>query len=416
MIEDNKILVIDCQVAGVAGDMFLGALLDLGADVGKVTSAIKSLENPEFGYRGIKIEINQVMRGQFRATKIDIISDEPTKRHGDQLIEIVEKAVGKLELSEKAKRFASNTIRILVGAEADLHKANFSEAHLHEVALVDTAAEIVGSAVALDDLGLFDSKVYSTPVSVGGGLFRFSHGTVSSPAPATLAILASKNFPFQGGPMESELATPTGASLLVNLVDEVNRFYPLMIPLKVGYGAGNKDFAEVPGVLRLTMGKPLAGNDFLKDEIAVLETNLDDTTGEIIGYTFDRLLAEGAKDVSIIPMFTKKNRPGQILKVIADAKDVDNLSKVLIQETGTLGIRVNYCERHIISREVVTVELLVGEVKEMVNVKVAKDSKGEIIRIKPEFEDIKKIAGKTKKPLREIMDLATARALGVLKK
>ena len=237
--------------------MILGALIDLGANVDKIISAIKSLENPEYGYENIKIKINHVMRGEFKATQIDVTSESAHKRHGSELIDIVEKAAGNLELSAKAKQFASKVIRTLVGAEADLHKTSFDDAHLHEVALVDTAAEILGCAVALDDLGLFDSKIYSTPVAVGGGTFKFSHGIVSSPAPATLAILQSKNFPFQGGPLETELATPTGVSILVNLVDEVTRFYPPMTPLKIGYGAGTKEFAQMPAVLRLTMGTSL---------------------------------------------------------------------------------------------------------------------------------------------------------------
>ena len=381
MTDAKKILLIDCLASGVAGDMILGSLIDLGASVDKITSAIKSLENPAYGYENIKININQVMRGEFKATQIDVTSKTAHKRHGGELIDIVEKATANLELSSKAKKFASNVIRTLVGVEADLHKTSFDDAHLHEVALVDTAAEILGTAVALDDLGLFDAKIYSTPVAVGGGTFKFSHGIVSSPAPATLAILQSKNFPFQGGPIEAELATPTGVSILVNLVEEVNRFYPAMAPLKVGYGAGTKEFAEMPAVLRLTLGMPL-DNGVVKDEIAVLETNVDDATGEVLGYTIDKLLAEGAKDVSIIPMFTKKNRPGQIIKVIADQKDTQHLSQVLIDETGTLGVRVYFCERHIINRELHTVDLLVMGNKETVKVKVAKNLKGEIINNK----------------------------------
>ena len=320
----------------------------------------------------------------------------------------MEKAAANLELSAKAKEFASKVIHTLVSVEADLHKTTFDDAHLHEVALVDTAAEILGVAVALDDLGLFESKIYSMPLAVGGGTFSFSHGITSSPAPATLAILQSKNFPFHGGPIEVELATPTGVSILVNLVDEVTRFYPSMVPLKVGYGAGTKEFTEMPAVLRFTLGNPLDGG-LVRDEIAVLETNIDDATGEILGYAIDKLLSEGAKDVSIIPMFTKKNRPGQIIKVIADQKDAQRLSKVLIDETGTLGVRVYYCERHIINREIYTVDLQVMGNKETVRLKVAKDAKGEIIRIKPEYEDLKRLAEKTKKPLRELSELAVAK-------
>ena len=408
MTEHKKILLIDCQASGVAGDMILGALIDLGANIDKITAAIKSLENPEYGYENIKIDVTQVMRGEFKATQIDVTSKGSQKKHGKELIDIIEKAAGHLELSPKAKQFASKVIRTIVGAEADLHKTSFDDAHLHEVALVDTAAEILGVAVALDDLGLFDAKIYSTHVAVGGGTFKFSHGIVSSPAPATLAILQSKNFSFHGGPIEAELATPTGVSILVNLVEEVVRFYPAMTPLKVGYGAGTKEFDQMPAVLRFTLGNSLE-NDLVTDEIAVLETNIDDATGEVLGYTLDKLLQEGAKDVSIIPMYTKKNRPGQIVKVIADQKDVSHLSRVLMDETGSLGVRVYYCERHIIARELCSVDLVIGGVKEAIRVKVSKNSNGEIIRVKPEFEDLKRLAEKTKKPLREMSDLAVSK-------
>jgi len=406
MSRSKKILIIDCQVSGIAGDMLLGALIDLGADINKVTSAIKSLENPEFGYKNVKIDLSHVMRGEFKATQINIVA-ESNPKSGTKLISIVENAVSDLKLSLRAKKFVSEAIHTLVSVEADLHKTSFDDAHLHEISLVDTAAEILGVAVALEDLELFDSRIYSTPLAVGGGTFQFSHGVVSSPAPATLAILQSKNFPFHGGPVEAELATPTGASILVNLVDEVSVYYPAIVPLKLGYGAGTKNFPGVPTVLRLTIGESLDAG-FLRDEIAVLETNLDDTTGEVLGYTIDKLLAEGAKDVSMIPMYTKKNRPGQIIKVISEQKDVQNLSRILIDETGTLGVRVYYCERHIINRELHMVDLLLMGNKETVKVKVAKNHNGEIIRIKPEYEDLKRLAEKTKKPLRELLDLVVS--------
>lgn len=409
MTEFSKIVVIDCQVAGVAGDMILGALLDLGADAGKVTSAIKSLENADYGYSNVVVDIQKVMRKGFKATKVDVTAQGKNRKDGKQLIQIIEQTVEKLKLSPKAKQYASNVIHTLVEAEANLHGNHLHDAHLHEVGLVDTAAEIIGSAVALEDLGFFDAKIVATPVSVGGGLFEFSHGTVSSPAPAALAIFQSKNFPIKGGPVESELATPTGASLIVNLASEVSKFYPEMAPLKVGYGAGNKEFPQIPNVLRIIMGRTLE-NAACKDQIAVLETNIDDVSGEIIGHTVDKLLLEGAKDVCIIPMHTKKNRPGQIIKVIADQKDAQHLADVLINETGTLGVRVYFCERHIVSREVFSIDLKIENVKESVRIKVSKNSLGEIIRVKPEFEDLKHLAETTGKPLRELSELATIKA------
>ncbi|MGA3059730.1 MAG: nickel pincer cofactor biosynthesis protein LarC [Candidatus Bathyarchaeia archaeon] len=413
MTEFCRIVMIDCQVAGVSGDMILGALLDLGANVNKVSSAIKSLENTDHGYVNVVVDIKQVMRKEFRATKVDVTAEGKTRKDGKVLVEIVEKTAENLNLSAKAKQFASNVIHTLVDTEAKLHGHHLADAHLHEVGLVDTAAEIIGSAVAMEDLGFFNAKIVSTPVSVGGGLFQFSHGTVSSPSPAALAIFQSKNFPIKGGPVESELATPTGAAILVNLADEVSRFYPEMAPLKVGYGAGDKEFSEMPNVLRITMGRAL-DNYLTKDQIAVLETNIDDVSGEIVGHTFERLLAEGAKDVSIIPMFTKKNRPGQIIKVIADQKDTQRLSNVLINETGTLGVRVYLCERHIVNREVCAVDLLIDGVKEPVKLKVSKNSNGEIIRIKPEYEDLKRLAEKTNKPLRELSELVISKAKEVI--
>ncbi|MDR0373717.1 MAG: nickel pincer cofactor biosynthesis protein LarC [Nitrososphaerota archaeon] len=409
MCENRKILVIDCATSGIAGDMLLGALLDLGANAERVITAIKTLENPAYGYSHIDIAVNEVMRGGFRAIQIDVTSTDTEKRHGSELVEIVEKAAAEICMSTKAREFASKVIHTLVNAEAELHKTSFDNTHLHEVALVDTAAEILGCAVALDDLQLFEGKIHSTPLAVGGGVIEFSHGIVPVPAPAVLAILQSQNFPFHGGPIGHELATPTGVSLLVNLAAKVVRFYPTLTPLKVGYGAGTKEFPMMPAILRLTLGMSGA-QEMLHNEIAVLETNIDDVSGEVIGYTIERLLAEGAKDVSIIPTVTKKNRPGHLIKVIADKKDVNRLSNIVIAETGTLGVRVYYCERHIISREVLRMDLTILGDKQTIQVKISKNAAGEVIRIKPEYEDLKQLAEKTKQPLRKLLDLAVYQA------
>jgi uncharacterized protein (TIGR00299 family) protein len=224
-----------------------------------------------------------------------------------------------------------------------------------------------------------------------------------------LEILQSKNFPFKGGPVESELATPTGVSIIVNLASEASRFYPQMAPEKVGYGAGCKEFPEVANLLRIVVGKTLE-DGLIEDQIAVLETNIDDVPGEIVGHSIERLLAEGAKDVCIIPIYTKKNRPGQIIKVIADQNDTAHLSRVLVNETGTLGVRVYFCERHIVTRESHSVEVLINGNKEPVKIKVSKSSQGDVVRIKPEFEDLKRLAEKTGKPLRELYELALTKA------
>ena len=409
MLNSKRVVVIDCQVAGISGDMFLGALLDLGADRGKVVDAIKSIENFMEGCKNIQIRIRNVVRKGFRAKKVDVIAKDAPEVKGIELISIVKNCVESLNLSDKAKKFAINSISTLVNVEASLHGESVEEVELHEAGSVDTPAEIIGSAVALDDLGLFNAKVYSTPVAVGGGLFKFSHGLVSSPAPATLEILKLKNYPIVGGPVEAELATPTGASLLINLTHEATRFYPSMKVKSIGYGAGTKDFAAFPNILRVTLGEAI-DRHLLMDEIFVLETNLDDVTGEIVGHTIDKLLKRGARDVSIIPMFTKKNRPGLIFKVIADKTNIDELSMLLMEETGTLGVRIYPCERRILDRETIPVDVSLNDVRETVNVKVARDLKGRIIQIKPEYDDVKKIAERSNKPLRRIMELVKMRA------
>jgi uncharacterized protein (TIGR00299 family) protein len=415
MSEDRRILVIDCQVAGVSGDMIVGALLDLGVDVAKVVKAMESVKDFIEGCEDIEVTVRDVTRKEFHAKKVDVKAKETNEMSGLELIKATARCLEYLELSKGAKQFTLNSINTLVETEARIHGKPIHEIHLHEAGSVDTPADIIGTAVAADDLGIFNMKVYSTPVAVGGGLFKFSHGAVSSPAPATIEILRSRDFPMIGGPIEFELATPTGVSLLVNIAHEVVRFYPLMKPTAIGYGAGKKDFAEMPNVLRITLGESI-DHRLLRDEISVLETNLDDVAGEIIGHTIDKLLQEGARDVCVIPMFTKKNRPGQILKLIADKDAVERLSRVLIEETGTLGVRVYPCERRILDRESIPVDILVDDVKELVNVKVAKDGKGEIVHIKPEYDDVKRVSDKTSKPLREITELVKMKAREVLLK
>ena len=409
----KRIAIIDCQVAGISGDMFLGALLDLEVNPEKVINAIESLQG-FLGCGSLEVEVRDVTRRGFRAKKVDVKAERMPEMKAAELAAVIEECAKSLKLSDRARRFASGAINTLLSSEAKLHGEDFNKIHLHEVGQIDTPAEIIGSAVALEDLGIFNSKVYSTPLAVGGGLFKFSHGTVSSPAPATLEILRSKNFPLIGGPIESELATPTGASILVNLVDEVARFYPSVKPMKVGYGAGAKDFKEMPNVLRIVIGESIE-YDLFKDEILVLETNLDDVTGETVGHVMDRLLIEGARDVSIIPMFTKKNRPGHILKVIADKGNAERLSRLLIEETGSLGVRMYLCERRILARELIPIEIEIDGLKEQVRVKVARDRKDKIVQIKPEYDDVKRIAERTSKPLRKVVDIVESKARRVLK-
>jgi len=199
----------------------------------------------------------------------------------------------------------------------------------------------------------------------------------------------------------------------VSLADAVSRFYPLMVPRRVGYGAGNRDIKGVPNVLRMVMGESF-GYNLLKDEIVIVETNLDDVTGEVIGHLVERIMAEGARDISIVPIFTKKNRPGQIVKIITDRTNAERISHVLIEETGSLGVRILPCERRILARKLFTVDVRIGDFKEKVLVKVATDAKGKVIQIKPEYDDSKKISEKTGIPLRDVLKIIEEEARRII--
>ena len=416
MPNDTKhILVIDAQTAGVSGDMIVGALLDLGANATNVIEAMRTPQHCLPGCKDLEITVRDTTRRGIRAKRIDVkVEEEVTQRTAAELLEAASTCLQELQISEKAKRFALNSINTLVSAEAIAHGQSTQEVNLHETASADTLADVIGTAAALDDLGLLtDTTIYSTPVAVGGGLLQFSHGTVSSPAPATLEILRSRRFLTVGGPIEAELATPTGVSLLTTLAHESVRFYPPMKPTKVGYGAGTREFVEMPNVLRITLGEPC---DFglSTEEVYVIETNLDDASGELIGYAMDKLLQEGARDVSAIPMLTKKGRPGHLLKIIVDRSSLEHVCRILMEETGTLGVRIYACQRRILARESVPVEVIVEDVREVVNVKVAKSTQGQIIQIKPEYEDVKRLADRMGKPLREIEELVKRKAAEIL--
>ena len=377
-------LLIDCS-SGIAGDMFLAALLDLGADESKVLRAISSIGEL---ISEVKVRVGEVKRKGIRARKVDFYSGRWPSMSGEDLINYVERCVGRLDIGEEAKGYAVRVAETIVEAERKIH----GEAHLHELGQPDTIAEIVGVSVALDDLKIFNTKVYSTPLAVGGGFIETSHGRLPVPAPVTLEIL--KGFPIVGGPVKEELATPTGASLLVNIVDSVTELYPMMKPSKIGYGAGDKEL-EIPNVLRVVLGDP----DTVREEALIIETNVDDIPGEVMGYVMNRIIREGAKDAFIIPIIAKKSRPGQILKVIADRSNAERLARVIMEETGSLGVRIHKCERIILKREIVPVRVSIDGYEAEVRVKIASN------RVKPEYEDLREIAERTGKPLRVVMRL-----------
>jgi uncharacterized protein (TIGR00299 family) protein len=367
------------------------------------------------GCKDIAIVINDVIRNGIRSKMVDVqIEEDIGEATASDLLDVTAACLKDLQISGIAKDYALASMNKLVSAEETIHNQSSKEIHLHELASSDTFADIIGTAVALDDLNVLENtSVWSTPVSLGGGTINLAHGTMSCPAPATLEILRNSSFLTIGGPIESELTTPTGAALLTTLAGGSTKFYPSMKPLSVGYGAGSKEFGEIPNVLRVIIGEP-ADFGLLSDEVLVIETNLDDATGELIGHTINKLLLEGARDVISIPTVNKKGRPGHLISVITDKSDTERLCSLLIEETGSLGVRIYPCERRLLLRESVPVEVILDETSHVVNVKVARGTDSRIIRIKAEFDDIKRLADQTGKTLREIEELVTRKAKDTL--
>ena len=303
-----------------------------------------------------------------------------------------------LDLDEKVKETSLKVFERIGEAEAKVHGKSLDEIHFHEVGASDAVADVIGSIYAYYSLNLDKQKIIGLPIAVGGGRVNTAHGTIPVPAPAVVEIL--KDAKMVGGPVESELATPTGSAIYAEICDEIKEFIPLIKPEKAAYGAGRKDF-DHPNVLRIIKSSDMAESD----EIDVIETNIDHLTGEEIGYLFDRLMDEGASDVSITPIIMKKNRQGSLLKVISARKNREHLIDVIFKEVGTLGIRITpNLHRGIAKREFVKKTFNINGKDYEVTFKIAYIN-GEIISERPEYDDLKRIAEDSGLPLRKVKEM-----------
>ncbi|BBD73754.1 TIGR00299 family protein [Sulfodiicoccus acidiphilus] len=399
----RNLIVIDPSLAGASGDMFLGALSDLGApqSIAQMVGDKISVE----GGRNTKVLFKKVKKGEFLATKAEVfVERNEGPRTGNEMNELLRRVVLSLSLSERATKWSFKALNELLQVEGKLHGESVEEVDLHESGSLDTLIDIVGTSALLDSILGSEGEVICLPVALGGGHLTFSHGTVQVPAPATIEILKSRNAIVKGGPVEGELTTPTGASLLASLCENFTPFYPAMIPKAIGYGAGDKELPGVPNVLRLVWGEREGG--LLEEEVVVLETDLDDCTGEELGYVLERLMTAGARDVAVIPETRKKGRPGHLLRVISDQLEFKRIAEMVLRETGTLGVRVLRTSRLVVpEREQVGVKVSVSGREFEVRVKVSKDFNGRTLRVKPEYEDVRKVASVTGLSIREVSEL-----------
>jgi uncharacterized protein (TIGR00299 family) protein len=403
--ESRRILLVDCSIAGVSGDMMLGALIDLGANANRLRELSESIVKYVEGVKRLDIYVKDVMRRDFKAKKVYIDAvDEKSYRHGKELLAAIERITNALNLSTNAKELVTRITNILLEAEAKLHGESVEDVHLHEIGSVDTIVDIVGVALLLEDLGLLNTDAYATPVAIGYGSIKISHGSVSVPAPATLEILKKCGLLFFGKAIEAELATPTGIAILAGLNCKSTIFYPIEKVVNIGYGAGEKDFKEFPNIIRVIVGERIEALGF--EDIIIIETDVDDVTGEVLGFLIEKLMSEGAKDAYIIPTYRKKNRPGYLIRVITDAEKCHKLIDILMHELGTLGVRyINYARHVAPLREIKPISININNKHYEVLVKISRDYKGNIIAVKPEYESIKAVSIATGTPMRKVMQL-----------
>jgi uncharacterized protein (TIGR00299 family) protein len=373
--EDASVRVahFDC-FSGASGDMVLGALVDAGVPVEAIRAGLDSLGVP------ITLTVERVQRGGIAATHVKIIA--PTE-HKHRHLKDIETIIDRGRLTDTQRELAKRMFRRLAEAEAEVHGVAIEKVHFHEVGALDSIADFVGSAIGLDLLGVERFTCRSVPT--GSGTIECEHGRMPVPAPATARLLLG--VPLATSIVSTELTTPTGAAILTSVVTEWTDS-PEMTIEQIGCGAGTKDFKEQPNVLRLMVGT--AANPTKGDRVWCLETNLDDVSGEIVGYTVERLFAAGALDVWTTAIQMKKSRPGVQISVLADDAHLPELEQILFRETSTLGIRRCQFERTKLPRETAVVTTSWGPVR----VKAGK----------PEYEDCAQIARQHGVALREVLE------------
>jgi uncharacterized protein (TIGR00299 family) protein len=369
--------------------MTLAALVDAGVDLDRLNDAIGSL-----GIPGCRLQSKDVTKRGFRARQIEVeCPHEHAHRHLHQILSMIDGG----KLSDRQKETAQRIFTRLGEAEAKVHGVPIEKIHFHEVGAADSIADIVGAAVGFDLLGV--EHIQASPVPTGSGTIRIAHGECSVPAPATAELL--RGIPIAASTIRGELTTPTGAAILATLIESFGPLPPMTIE-QIGYGAGHHDFDERPNLLRLIVGNTVGvENTADADQICELETNLDNISGEMIGYCTSYLLEAGALDVFTTAIQMKKNRPGVMLTVLCRPKDAQAMEDILFRETTTLGVRRWMVGRRVLERQACEVATPWGPIEGKIGWLRAGQP-----RFAPEFESCRRLAIEKNIPLRDIYEAA----------
>jgi uncharacterized protein (TIGR00299 family) protein len=398
----SRILYFDC-FSGISGDMLLGALLDAGLPLDELRRALGSL-----ALSGYDIAVEPVLRAGVSATRF-VVRDHLASPHGEHAashdrgeadthhhhhhddvhphghqphrsLSEIHELIDRSALSDSGRARAKALVRRLAEAEAAIHRMPVERVHLHEVGALDSIIDIVGAVFAMEWVGA--DRVVCSPLNVGGGTVRAAHGLFPVPAPATVALLGDA--PIYAGSVQAELVTPTGALLATAYASAFGSIPPMTVE-RVGYGAGQRDHAGTPNVLRILVGR--AADQPQANKVVVLECEIDDMNPQIFGVAMEHLYAAGALEVFYVPVQMKKNRPGTLMTVVAPPGLLAPLSAIIFRETTTIGLRHYEADRECLAREIVSVETPLGAVR----FKVAW-REGRIVNAVPEFEDCRRLA------------------------
>ena len=364
--------------SGISGDMTVGALIDAGADFAALREALDSLGT------GATFEAEKTKRRGISATKFHVRAVETkTHRHLPHIVKILEAS----SMSAAAKQKAIAVFQKLGEAEAQVHGVPIEKVHFHEVGAVDSICDIAGACITLDLLGV--EEIACAPINTGSGTVNTEHGVLPVPAPATALLLTGRPIYARGPALE--LTTPTGAAIATTLSTNFGPMPALRIA-HIGYGAGDKDFKEHANVLRVIIGERATVHE--STTVSVLEANIDDSTAEVLGYAMERLLEAGALDVTMSPIYMKKGRAATQFTVLARPEDQERLAAIIFEETSTLGLRVYPAERRCQERRFAEVDTGYGKVR----IKIGSSG-----GFSPEYEDCRRLAASTGRPLKQVM-------------
>ena len=386
----------DC-FSGISGDMTLGALVDLGVPINWLIDQLRRLPLENFD-----IKVSSTQRNGIHAKFVKVEAfDDKAARNFSQIRTLIENS----PLTDLVKSTSLQIFQKLAEAEARIHSCSIETVHFHEVGGVDAIVDIVGTALGLEYLAI--KKIIASPIPLGKGFVTCSHGKLPVPVPATLGIL--KNVPVYGTTIPHELVTPTGAAIIAASAQGFEAM-PEMFIKKIGYGAGQRDLADRPNLLRIILGNApqtatALSEGLLEDRIEIIETSIDDMNPELFGHLMERLFEDGALDVCWIPIYMKKNRPATMLQVLCKHDRREILIYRILSETTTLGVRYHESGRRLLWRDQLVIESSYGKIA----VKRVKDPQGNI-RIIPEYDVCQKIAREQDVPLRVVYDTVAREA------